>query len=71
MKLIVPLMGKFILAWAIFAPIAHHSTAVDLTVIEDQQFSITEDSPGWDCRVHGNRICGVTNDQGVPAGDYN
>ncbi len=36
-----------------------------------QQVSITEDSPGWDCRVHGNRICGVTNDQGVPAGDYN
>jgi hypothetical protein len=31
---------------------------------------ITEDSPGWDCRVHGNQICGPTNDQGVPAGVY-
>jgi hypothetical protein len=19
---------------------------------------LTEDSPGWDCRIHGNRICG-------------
>ena len=19
---------------------------------------ILEDSPGWDCRIHGNRICG-------------
>jgi hypothetical protein len=32
---------------------------------------LTEDSPGWDCRIHGNRICGPTNDQGVPAGNYN
>jgi hypothetical protein len=30
----------------------------------------TEDSPGWDCRVHGNRVCGPGNGQGVPAGDY-
>jgi len=30
----------------------------------------TEDSPGWDCRVHGNRICGPGNSQGVPAGYY-
>ena len=30
----------------------------------------TEDSPGWDCRIHGNRVCGPTNDQRVPAGDY-
>jgi hypothetical protein len=32
---------------------------------------LTEDSHGWDCRIHGNRICGPTNDQGVPAGNYN
>jgi len=24
----------------------------------------------WDCRIHGNRICGEGNAQGVPAGDY-
>jgi hypothetical protein len=30
----------------------------------------TEDSPGWDCRVHGNRVCGPGNAQNVPAGDY-
>lgn len=29
-----------------------------------------EDSPAWDCRTDGNRICGVANDQGVPAGCY-
>lgn len=29
-----------------------------------------EDSPGWDCRIHGNQICGPTNSQGVPAGNY-
>ncbi len=57
-------LSKVLLAWAILAPIAHHSTAVDLTVT-------TEDSPGWDCRIHGNRICGPTNNQGVPAGNYN
>jgi hypothetical protein len=51
MRLIVPLLGKFILAWAILAPIAHHSTAVDLTVIE-------EDQPGWNCHTQGNMICG-------------
>ena len=30
----------------------------------------TEDSPGWDCRIHGNRVCGPGNAQNVPAGDY-
>lgn len=29
-----------------------------------------EDEPGFDCRIQGNRICGPTNDQGVPAGRY-
>ena len=32
--------------------------------------AILEDSAGWDCRVHGNRVCGPGNNQGVPAGDY-
>jgi hypothetical protein len=31
---------------------------------------LTEDSPGWDCRIHGNRVCGPGNDQGVAPGDY-
>jgi hypothetical protein len=30
----------------------------------------TEDSPQWDCRIHGNRICGPGNAQNVPAGYY-
>jgi hypothetical protein len=30
----------------------------------------TEDSPQWDCRIHGNRVCGPGNGQNVPAGDY-
>jgi hypothetical protein len=38
-------------------------TTTTVTVIE-------EDLPGWDCRIHGNRICGHDNAQGVPAGDY-
>lgn len=29
-----------------------------------------EDSPAFDCRHDGNRVCGPGNDQGVPAGDY-
>lgn len=29
-----------------------------------------EDDPGWDCRTMGNRTCGPTNTQGVPAGLY-
>ena len=32
--------------------------------------AILEDSALWDCRVHGNRVCGPGNHQGVPAGDY-
>lgn len=31
---------------------------------------IPEDSPAFDCRIDGNRICGVGNSQGVPAGVY-
>lgn len=31
---------------------------------------VQEDDPGWDCRVDGNRICGPTNAQAVPAGCY-
>ncbi len=33
--------------------------------------AITEDSPAWDCRVDGNRICGPTNTQQVAAGCFN
>ena len=29
---------------------------------------IEEDSPAWDCRVDGNRICGPDNAQGVTPG---
>lgn len=32
--------------------------------------AIQEDDPRWDCRVNGDRVCGPTNDQGVPAGLY-
>lgn len=31
---------------------------------------VQEDDPGWDCRVDGDRVCGPTNVQGVPAGLY-
>ena len=30
----------------------------------------TEDDPAFDCRIHGNRICGPGNSQGVPPGQY-
>ena len=29
-----------------------------------------EDTAGFDCRIHGNRVCGTGNDQRVPAGRY-
>ncbi|ACF05061.1 hypothetical protein Nigel_58 [Mycobacterium phage Nigel] len=29
-----------------------------------------EDDPAFDCRLHGNRICGPGNSQGVPPGQY-
>ena len=29
-----------------------------------------EDDPAFDCRIHGNRICGPGNSQGVPPGQY-
>ncbi len=29
-----------------------------------------EDSPEWDCRTDGNRVCGPANSQGVAAGRY-
>lgn len=38
---------------------SHHATAAP-----------AEDSPAFDCRVHGNQICGPNNSQGVPAGYY-
>jgi len=29
-----------------------------------------EDDPAFDCRVHGNQVCGPDNPQGVAPGDY-
>lgn len=31
---------------------------------------LQEDDPGWDCRVHGDGVCGPGNSNGVPAGLY-
>lgn len=31
---------------------------------------VDEDAPGWSCVHDGNRVCGPTNDEGVPAGCY-
>jgi hypothetical protein len=46
--------------------LAHPQAPVDTTTV----VTIEEDSPQWDCRVDGNRVCGEGNSQGVPAGDY-
>jgi hypothetical protein len=68
--------AKVLIAWAILAPIAHYSDAVDLTAPAAPQ--IMEDSPAWDCRTMGNRICGpdVTpagyeSDSGAYVGGFN
>lgn len=39
-------------------------TAVTLAVSgpESPSTKITEDSPGWDCRYHGNNVCGPNSD---------
>ena len=39
-------------------------------VVTTSGIIIDEDDPRWDCRTMGNRICGASNAQGVPAGDY-
>ena len=39
-------------------------------VVTTSGIIIMEDDPRWDCRTMGNRICGPTNSQGVPAGGY-
>jgi hypothetical protein len=45
------------------------------TVLENEP--PLEDSPGWDCRIHGNRICGTVTpdgtepDTGAYIGGYN
>lgn len=47
--------------------------AVDRAVTAWEQLMLPpaqEDDPWWDCRVDGNRICGPSNVQGVPAGMY-
>ena len=51
-KTLATIATKLVLAWAIIASIAHNSTAIDYTQ------PITEDSPEWNCAIHGNRICG-------------
>ncbi|QGH75311.1 membrane protein [Mycobacterium phage Quesadilla] len=53
---------------------AHADPAPSITI--DQLRSIVtgvdpaEDDPAFDCRIHGNRICGPGNAQGVPPGQY-
>ena len=32
--------------------------------------AVAEDSPGWDCTMMGNRVCGPGNAQDAPAGAY-
>ena len=39
-------------------------------VVTTSGIIIYEDDPRWDCRTMGNRICGPTNAQSVPAGDH-
>jgi hypothetical protein len=34
----------------------------------DDVAPIAEDSPEFDCRVNGNQVCGIGNDQGVEPG---
>ncbi len=38
--------------------------------ITPARVTVVEDSAEWDCRIHGNRVCGPGNHQGVPAGRY-
>lgn len=44
--------------------------AAIITITVPAHATITEDDPRWDCRTMGNLICGPTNAQGVPAGNY-
>jgi hypothetical protein len=32
--------------------------------------AVQEDSPAWDCRTMGNKVCGADNAQGVAPGYY-
>ena len=54
-------------AAALRGEFSHHTLDY---VVTNSGIIIYEDDPRWDCRVMGNRICGPTNVQGVPAGDY-
>jgi hypothetical protein len=58
-------------------PLAINGTPIaedtDTAITEDSPGGsavATEDSPGWDCRTDGNRMCGLGNDQHAPAGCY-
>lgn len=55
---------------AILAAVLAASAVSVSPVLSPPASGPTEDSAGWDCRIHGNRVCGVGNAQGVPAGDY-
>ncbi|GAS90486.1 hypothetical protein [Mycolicibacterium brisbanense] len=56
------------------APAVEHSTGTSLT-FADLLFAATgtepvEGDPAFDCRRHGDHICGPGNPQGVPPGVY-
>jgi hypothetical protein len=36
-----------------------HGIELDKLVIRVRDGILNEDEPGWDCSVHGNKICGV------------
>jgi hypothetical protein len=38
--------------------------------VPDMRAVVLEDNPAWDCRTDGNRVCGLSNSQHVPAGRY-
>lgn len=45
---------------------------VSVSVLEGAEYpgAVTEDSPGWDCTMMGNHVCGPGNAQGAPVGRY-
>lgn len=46
---------------------AAHASSITVTATP---YRTPEDSPAWDCRTDGNRICGPENAQRVVAGCY-
>ena len=47
------------------------SNAYPTPSVDDTPIVVNEDDPGWNCATMGNRVCGVGNAEGVPAGCYN